>query len=73
MTDFQRQVLEDLAELKAQMRSLVGNGQPGRLREIEQRLTRHDAFIHRVSGVGAVLAVLLTLLHAGIDYLRLRP
>ena len=70
MTDFQRQVLADLATLKAQMRLLLGNGQPGRLREIEARVEKHEALVNRVSGIGALVAALLTLLHLGIEYLK---
>ena len=33
--DFERIVLADLVELKALVRTLVGNGQPGRVRLIE--------------------------------------
>ena len=39
MTDFEKQVLADLAALKTEMHLLLGNGQPGRLREVEQRVT----------------------------------
>lgn len=72
MNDFERQVLSDLAELKAQMRSLLGNGRAGRISEIEQRVERHEGFIQRAGGIGAALAALLTLVHLGIDYLRVR-
>ena len=70
MTDFQRQVLADLATLKAQMRTLLGNGQPGRLQEIEARVEKHEAMVNRASGIGALVAGLLTLLHLGIEYLK---
>jgi len=70
MTDFQRQVLADLATLKAQMRTLLGNGQPGRLREIEARVEKHEGLVNRASGIGALVAALLTLLHLGIEYLK---
>lgn len=36
--DFQREVLEKLARLEAKMDMLVGNGQPGRIKEVEGRL-----------------------------------
>jgi hypothetical protein len=38
-SDFQRQVLEKLAKLEAQMDTLVGNCQPGRMKLAEDRLT----------------------------------
>lgn len=70
MTPFERQVLADLAELKAQMHDLVGDGQPGRLRRLEDRVEQHEAMVQRATGVGALLAGLLTLCHVAFDYLR---
>jgi hypothetical protein len=72
MNEFESQVLADLATLKTQMRMLLGNGQPGRLQELETRVEQHEALVQRVAGIGALLGLLMTLLHAGIDYLRLR-
>lgn len=70
MTDFEERVLSDLSELKAQMRWLVGNGHKGCVQELQERVERHEAFVQRVGGVGAVVAGLLTLVHVGIDYLK---
>ena len=70
MTDFETQVLADLSVLKSQMTSLLGNGQPGRLHELEQRVERHEGVVQRAKGMGAVGALLLTLVHFGIDLLR---
>jgi hypothetical protein len=72
MNDFERQVLADLAALKADMKWLIGNGHPGRLQELESRVAKHDAFVQRAGGIGAALAGLITLIHLAIDYLRVR-
>ena len=72
MNDFEQQVLASLAVLKSQMSSLVGNGQPGRLRELELRVERHERVVQRLAGIGGLVAFLLTLLHAGIDLLKFR-
>lgn len=72
MTDFEKQVLADLAALKTQMHSLLGNGQPGRLYEVEQRVERHEAFVQRAGGLGVLLGTVLTLIHLGMDYLKFR-
>lgn len=72
MSDFEQQVLADLAELKANMRWLIGNGSPGVIKELSDRVAAHNVVIQRARGVGAVIAVLLTLIHVGIDYLRFR-
>jgi hypothetical protein len=71
MTDFERQVLSDLSELKANMRWLVGDGQPGVIQALSDRVDRHEQFVQRAGGIGAAIAGLLTLIHVGIDYLRL--
>jgi hypothetical protein len=72
MNDFEKQVLSDLTELRTQMKALLGNGTPGRMQQLEQRVERHEAFVQRAGGVGTGLATLLTLVHLTIDYLRLR-
>ncbi len=71
MTEFEERVLNDLAELKAHMRWLIGDGNQGRVQELEQRVGRHEAVLQRAIGIGAASSVLLTLVHIGIDYLRL--
>lgn len=70
MNEFETTVLSDLATLKAQMRALVGNGQPGRIRQLEDSVERHERWITRASGIGAFVAVLIALLHVAIDYFR---
>ncbi len=72
MTDFEKQVLSDLAELKANMRWLIGNGSPGVIAELTEQVAAHDRLLQRARGVGAVVVALLTLIHLGIDYLRMR-
>ena len=70
MNDFETQVLADLSVLKSQMRFLLGNGQPGRLHELEQRVERHEGVVQRAKGMGALGGLLLTLMHFAIDILR---
>ncbi len=72
MTEFEQKVLEDLSQLKAQMRWLVGNGHPGKLKELEERVERHEQFVNRVGGITAFVATVITLLHVGMDYLRMQ-
>jgi hypothetical protein len=38
-SEFQQEVLEKLGQLQAKMDMLVGNGQPGRVKLVEDRLT----------------------------------
>jgi len=63
-------VVFKLDELKTDMRWLIGNGSPGRLQELQARVEHHEAMLQRAVGIGAAGAVLLTLIHIGIDYLR---
>lgn len=62
-SEFERQVLADLVELKALVRTLVGNGQPGRVRLIEERLEQHEAFMQRSKTVAIAMLPLLGILH----------
>ena len=70
MTDFEQSVLADLAELKANMRLLIGNGQPGRIANIEARVDQHEQFVQRSRGIAALLGTLLVLIHLTIDFFR---
>ncbi len=72
MTDFEQTVLADLSELKTQMRALVGNGQPGRMTKLEERVDEHERFVQRAGGIGAALGGLITLVHFVLDYLKTR-
>lgn len=67
MTDFEAQVLADLAVLKTQMKQVVGNGQPGRLALLEGRLLEHEKSMQRMKGVAAAFGALLTVAHLTID------
>jgi hypothetical protein len=71
LTDFEQKVLSDLAELKANMRWVVGNGGQGKMQEIEGRVERHEAYLQRFTGIATAVGCLLTLFHVAIDYLRL--
>ncbi len=70
VTEFERQVLEDLAEIKTNMKWLLGNGKPGYLQELAARVDHHERVFQRFAGVGGLLAGLLTLLHVGLTYFR---
>ena len=72
VTDFERQVLADLAEIKTNMRWLLGNGKAGCIQELTDRVDRHERVVQRFTGVGTALAGLVTLVHIGLDYFRTR-
>ena len=69
MYEFEATVLADLAALKSQMAALIGQGQPGRLTVLEERLERHEVYVQRVKGFAGALFVLTAMIHIAIDYL----
>lgn len=72
MNEFEKTVLADLSTLKTEMKLLLGNGQPGRLRELEMRVERHEQLVQRAGGIGALLGVLVTAVHLGVDWMKYR-
>lgn len=72
MGAFEERVLSDLAELKVHVRCLVGNGNEGKVQEIEKRLTRHETYLQRMMGVGSVIAAAITLVNLVANFLKLR-
>ena len=42
MNEFEAQVLSDLSVLKTQMTGLMGDGNGGRLADLERRMERHE-------------------------------
>jgi hypothetical protein len=57
MNEFEAQVLSDLSVLKTQMRSLTGDGNGGRIAEIERRMERHEQNWQRAKGFLAAASV----------------
>ena len=70
MTNFEERVLRDLGELKANMRWIVGNGNEGKIQELECRIRKHEAALQRTMGIGVAAGILLTIMHIAIDSLR---
>jgi hypothetical protein len=71
MTEFEKAVLSDLSILKTEMKLLLGNGQPGRVAQLEARVDHHEKLVQRMSGMGALIGVVITLVHLAIDYLKI--
>ena len=70
MDSFEEKVLSDLAELKAHMRWVVGNGNQGKIQEIEERLQRHETYLQRLMGVGSAVAGAVTVMNLVLGWLR---
>ena len=70
MTNFEERVLRDLGELKTHMRWIVGNGNEGKIQEIETRIQKHEAALQRTAGLGLAVGILLTIVHLALDSMR---
>jgi hypothetical protein len=70
MNEFEAQVLSDLSVLKNQMVSLVGDGNSGRMGDLERRMDRHEQNWQRAKGFLAAMSVLLAVLEVAVDAWR---
>lgn len=67
MNEFEAQVLTDLSVLKAQMCGLMGDGNGGRLAELERRLDRHEQNWQRAKGFLAAVSVILAVVEVAVE------
>ncbi len=56
--------------LKTHMRWIVGNGNEGKIQELETRLQKHEAALQRTAGLGLAFGILLTIVHVVLDSMR---
>lgn len=70
MNEFEAQVLSDLCVLKTQMIGLMGDGNGGKLAELEQRIERHELNWQRTKGFVAAISVLFAILQVAIEALH---
>ena len=66
---FEDVVIADLSVLKSQMKEICGNGQPGRLAQLEGRILDHEKTVQRLKGIATAFGALLTCAHLAIDLL----
>ena len=67
MNEFEAQVLSDLSVLKTQMAGLMGDGNGGRLAELERRMDRHEQSWQRAKGFLAAFSVILAVLEVAVE------
>ncbi len=67
MNEFEAQVLSDLSALKTQMCSLMGDGNGGRLAELERRMDRHEQNWQRAKGFIAAMSVLFAVAQVAVE------
>ena len=72
MSTFEAQVLADLSVVKSQMASLLGDGQPGRLSLLEERVERHELSVQRVKGFAGAFGLLVHTAATVVEWLRPR-
>ena len=67
MNEFEAQVLSDLSVLKSQMTALTGDGNGGRIAELERRMDRHEQNWQRAKGFLAAGSVVLAVLEVAVE------
>ena len=70
MNEFEAQVLSDLSVLKTQMMGLVGDGNTGRITELERRIERHEQNLQRAKGFMAAMSVLMAVVEVAVEAMR---
>jgi hypothetical protein len=70
MNEFEAQVLSDLSVLKSQMTGLLGDGNGGRLAELERRMEQHEHNWQRVKGFLAAFSVVFFVLEVAAEAWR---
>lgn len=67
MNEFEAQVLSDLSVLKTQMNGLMGDGNGGRIADLERRMDRHEQNWQRAKGFLTAFSVLLTIVQVAFE------
>lgn len=67
MNEFEAQVLSDLSVLKTQMNGLMGDGNGGRIADLERRLECHEQDWQRAKGFMAAFSVVLAVAEVALD------
>jgi hypothetical protein len=70
MNEFEAQVLSDLCVLKTQITSLMGDGNGGRIADLERRMERHEQNWQRAKGFLAAVSVLLAMIEVAVQAWR---
>jgi hypothetical protein len=67
MNEFEAQVLSDLSVLKSQMSGLTGDGNGGRIADLERRMDRHEQNWQRAKGFLAAVSVLFAAIEVAVE------
>ena len=67
VSEFEAQVLSDLSVLKSQMTALTGDGNGGRIADLERRMDENEQNWERAKGFLAAFSVLLTVVEVAVQ------
>ena len=67
INEFEAQVLSDLSVLKTQMVGLMGDGNGGRLGDLERRMDRHEQNWQRAKGFMAAISVVFAVVEVAVQ------
>ena len=67
INEFEAQVLSDLSVLKSQMAGLMGDGNGGRMVELERRMDRHEQNWQRAKGFLAAISVVFAVVEVAVQ------
>jgi hypothetical protein len=67
MNEFEAQVLSDLCVLKTQMINLTGDGNGGRIADLERRMECHEQNWQRAKGFLAAVSVLFAVIEVAVE------
>jgi hypothetical protein len=67
INEFEAQVLSDLSVLKTQITNLMGDGNGGRIAELERRMDRHEQNWQRAKGFLAAVSVVFAVIEVAVQ------
>lgn len=67
INEFEAQVLSDLSVLKSQITNLMGDGNGGRIAELERRMERHEQNWQRAKGFLAAISVVFAVIEVAVQ------
>ena len=70
MNEFEAQVLSDLSVIKTQITNLMGDGNGGRIAELERRMERHEQNWQRAKGFLAAVSVVFAVIEVAFEAWR---
>lgn len=70
INEFEAQVLSDLSVLKTQITNLMGDGNGGRIADLERRMERHEQNWQRAKGFLAAVSVVFAVIEVAFEAWR---